>query len=429
MKKNGYADFEFDEEDIGVNCVKPPRPFVKRDGKFKDDQYDIHDMNAPEDESTDTPTKEFHRCVRQATGYPIEVTTMEDVTSDGGVKKRILKMVSKGGANHQQQVKDGCRVWIHYDVYLDNGPGKPLILHDSTADHGMAASFQVGNEGLPGLQYGLKTMRQGEIAEFAISPAYGYGEQGIIGFIGKNQSLRIIVELREMKQKHRKPMSLMTEVEKKDVEITFDDVNMETDKLIRAGKTKFENGLYRDACDRYNWGLDLLRDYRKISVKSGQRQVDIKSFQIYSNLALCFIRLEDFEEAEKTCELALELRHHSVDLKPKVLYRQALAMFKQEKFEKAKEICARALRASSFWGHAQFRDLQYKVRKHEYMYVYYLHTIYITPLSKIHVHLTYTYLIGFLLQAENAMMRQKMSEMNISLKGTLDEDEDLRREE
>lgn len=361
MKKNGFADFEFGEEELGVNSVKPPRPFVKRNGRFKDDQYDIKDMNAPEDESTDTPTPEFHRCVRKVTGYPVEATTMENVTADEGVKKRVLKMGPKGGPHHQQQVKNGSRVWIHYDVYLDNGPGKPLILHDSTADHGMATSFQVGYDGLPGLQHGVKTMRQGEIAEFVISPAYAYGERGILGFIGKNQTLRMIVELREIKQKHRKPVSLMTEVEKKGAEITFDDIKLEVDQLIRAGKIKFENGLYRDASDRYNWALDLIRDYRNIALKSGQRQVDIKSFQVYSNLALCFIRLEDFEEAEKTCKSALELRHHSVDLKPKVLYRHALAMFKQDKFQKAKDICARALRASSFWGHPQFRDLQYKV--------------------------------------------------------------------
>lgn len=320
------------------------------------DVYDTRDANYPTSEKTDIPSANFHRGVRRVTAYPAGTQGMEDLTQDGGVKKRILYP----GNDKSGEVLDGYRVWIHYDTYLDNGNGEKLTLHDSTADHRMATSIVVGKDGLLGLQLALKTMRLGEVAEVALAPEYAYGPLGIPGFIDKLQSLRLVVELREIRRSHKKPLVLMPESERKcGGDLPFDELMNNVEELIEAGKKKFTAKRYREASDRYTWALELLQD-DTYSAYEEERKISLKAFQLHSNLALCYIRMEDYDLARASSEAALNQNFHNIDLKPKVLYRLALSNLKLQQYHDCIAICDAGAKSSS-WGRAEFRDLKYQV--------------------------------------------------------------------
>jgi hypothetical protein len=59
-------------------------------------------------------------------------------------------------------------------------------------------TFRVGaevREVILGWEYGVRTMREGEIASFEISPDMAFGEEGVAGIVGPNESILCEIEL------------------------------------------------------------------------------------------------------------------------------------------------------------------------------------------------------------------------------------------
>lgn len=185
MLENGHVQFEFDAADM--------QPFSEESTPSSfDEGMETEDPHAPSDPAIDLPSQDFVRCSRSARFQPIPMEEMELITEDGGVRKRVLME----GTGPAKPVTAGCRVWIQYDTYLDNGPAQ-LILKSSSSEKKVATCLEIGKDGIVGLQWGVMSMRKGEIAEIYMTADYGYGKLGIPNWIGKNQNIRMVVELKE----------------------------------------------------------------------------------------------------------------------------------------------------------------------------------------------------------------------------------------
>lgn len=356
-----FYDYDIRNDLKSLEELEPPRAFQKYEDQHYD-VFDIKDVNAPVDESIDSPSVDFLRLAKEAEHLKYPWEEMESIVEDGGVRKRVLRPGQFSNLPTKlNQVKDGHRVWIHYNTYIDERTR--LTLLDSTVGHRLATTLRVGEDGLPGLYHAVRSMIRNEISEFCFEPEYGYGRFGVPSFIGGNQRLRIILELMDIGKHSRKSAVFMNELEKLSANLSLREVLDDVEKLKEAGNAKVERELYRDACDRYNWAIDLLKNYRngeESQLTPEDETIDKKMFQLYSNLALCFIRLEDFEEVENMCENALNLVHEDMDLKPKVLYRYATACYRLQRYDLSMKLCERGIQ-NCIWGHAQFRSLLYNV--------------------------------------------------------------------
>ena len=96
---------------------------------------------------------------------------MTNVTPDGGVKKRILK----GGVEADGAIPEKGSVTIHYSMMLEY-QDEPF---DSSYLRGRAERYRLDDgQLLPGLELGIRTMKNSERAEFLIHPDYAFGGMG-----------------------------------------------------------------------------------------------------------------------------------------------------------------------------------------------------------------------------------------------------------
>lgn len=121
-----------------------------------------------------------------------------DILDDGQLVKTVLRQ-----SRDLAQASVGARVQVHYVGRL-GGPNGEII--DSSRDRNEPLTFTVGKgEVLPGLDLGIATMRQGELAAFVVQPELAYGPAGCSGGVpaspptdAVNATLYFVVELLEV---------------------------------------------------------------------------------------------------------------------------------------------------------------------------------------------------------------------------------------
>lgn len=96
--------------------------------------------------------------------------------------------VEKESSDDAPKPAPGSRVTVHYEGRLINGD-----VFDSSYDRGQPATFPLSGV-IRGWQIGLPMMREGEIWQFAIPAALGYGERNA-GPIPAGSTLLFKVEL------------------------------------------------------------------------------------------------------------------------------------------------------------------------------------------------------------------------------------------
>jgi FK506-binding protein 4/5 len=117
-----------------------------------------------------------------------EVGKEEDLTSDGGVKKKILTK-GTGRTNPEK----GTEVKVHYTGKLEDG-----TVFDSSVDRGEPFSFKLGvGQVIKGWDTGVASMKKGEKALLTCRAEYAYGEAGSPPKIPSNATLLFEVELLE----------------------------------------------------------------------------------------------------------------------------------------------------------------------------------------------------------------------------------------
>jgi peptidylprolyl isomerase len=105
-----------------------------------------------------------------------------DLTSDGGLKKKIFKE-----GTGKSPVK-GSKVLVNYIGKFENGK-----VFDKS-DDGFEFTLGVGQV-IKGWDLGVASMKVGEKATFFLGPDYGYGKRGAGGIIPPNSNLVFDVEL------------------------------------------------------------------------------------------------------------------------------------------------------------------------------------------------------------------------------------------
>ena len=96
---------------------------------------------------------------------------MSPLTPDGGVKKKIIR----GGVEMDGEIPEKGTVTIHFSIRLEY-QDEPF---DSTYFRGRPERYRLDDgQLLPGIEIGIKTMKNKELAEFLIDSNYAFGEMG-----------------------------------------------------------------------------------------------------------------------------------------------------------------------------------------------------------------------------------------------------------
>jgi FK506-binding protein 6 len=112
--------------------------------------------------------------------------SMEDISGDGGVLKKLLHVGIGDG------VPERALVRVHYNGYLEYAD-EP---YDSSRLRGKQQQFVLGNdEVIPGWEIAVKSMRRNERSQFLISPEYAFGEMGCPPRIPPNATVLFEIEL------------------------------------------------------------------------------------------------------------------------------------------------------------------------------------------------------------------------------------------
>ncbi|CAI5970861.1 unnamed protein product [Closterium sp. NIES-64] len=142
------------------------------------------DFNASGDMPTDIPMGGDEE--DEATYAPQAEGEEKDLTSDGGVKKLIVK-----AGDGWDKPEAGDEVSVHYTGTLLDG-----TKFDSSVDRGEPFNFKLGQgQVIKGWDKGIASMKKGEKAVFTIKPEYAYGEAGSPPTIPPNATLKFEVEL------------------------------------------------------------------------------------------------------------------------------------------------------------------------------------------------------------------------------------------
>ena len=190
-------------------------------------------------------------------------------------------------------------VKVEYTVSLEDS--KEPIVPKTTV------SFVIGDETLPsGVQYCITTLRVGAAAKFTVHPAHAYGHEG-------NAALKI-------------PGNATTvwNIELLEVTNLPDAADLSsTEKLTIAnekktdGNTLFAQGKFARAIQKY----DLATSYTKFIPGDEAKAADDLATICKLNAAQCFLKLQNYSEAEKRCTEVLKNDNNNI----KALYRRALA--------------------------------------------------------------------------------------------------------
>ncbi|XP_071809281.1 peptidyl-prolyl cis-trans isomerase FKBP5-like [Asterias amurensis] len=202
---------------------------------------------------------------------------------DGGIMHRTLEAGSeydKPTDNSALEVhligKHGDRVFDDRDVSFILGEG---------CDHNIPE----------GLERGLQEMKSGELAEFKLQPKYGFGEAGNADFnIPADASLTYQVKLTSFeKAKESWEMNPTEKLSSAEVAKT-------------KGTEKFKGCEYKKAVKQYKRITDYLDHDSEFSEEEKKTSNELL-LAAHLNLAMSYIKMEEFTQAVEACDKALEI--------------------------------------------------------------------------------------------------------------------------
>lgn len=228
-----------------------------------------------------------------------------DIFGDGGILKEIIH------EGTGEVPADGDEVEVHYRGTLVDG-----TQFDSSIDRNQPFKFTLGNGSvIKAWDKGVATMRIGEKAILTCREDYAYGKKGMPPSIPANATLKFEVELlgKHEKVKEKWEFEYHERVEK--AKILKDQGN----ELVKQGKTEQA----RKEC--YAEGLSWIEDdpLDDTDINETARELRQLKLQLYSNLAMCDLKAQDWSQAIHNCNEALKIDQNNI----KVLYRRASARF------------------------------------------------------------------------------------------------------
>ncbi|KAI9485024.1 hypothetical protein BDB00DRAFT_773798 [Zychaea mexicana] len=204
----------------------------------------------------------------------------QNLTEDGKVTKRIIK------AGEGLQPKKKSEVSVHYEAFLVKQDSK----FDSSRDRNAPFAFTLnGGQVIEAWEIAVPTMKVGEVAEITCSYEYGYGEKGRAPIVPKKASLRFVVELLG----------------------AWEPAGSARQRLEAAASKKEEgNELFKKgAVDKALFAYRRARDYIiDLWDCEPEEQVECRELviAIQSNIAICYIKLREWDNALEVCKKVLD---------------------------------------------------------------------------------------------------------------------------
>lgn len=279
LRKNSEITFELQKDD---------ESFEINGEKFSSEAFKDMYLNI-------APTEE-DRANLFSTSFEKMAENMTDISGDGGVLKKLLK------PGEGPIVPEEAIVRTHYNGFVEYND-EPF---DSTRLRGEVFKFRLKyGSVIPGWEIAIRTMKKGEISQFLISPAYGFGELGCPPRIPEATLALFEIEL----------LSFVDEVgiedychlnEEEKSKLTFEQINKMVLKEKSLATEYFQSKNLHKAYNKYKLATQIIEDYLPKNYEE-RRQGEQFLLTLNLNMALCCIRLNHSGRAVTYCQKALQL--------------------------------------------------------------------------------------------------------------------------
>uniref|UniRef100_A0A3Q3G443 peptidylprolyl isomerase n=1 Tax=Labrus bergylta TaxID=56723 RepID=A0A3Q3G443_9LABR len=235
----------------------------------------------------------------------------EDITDgeDGGIIRRII---TKGQG--YSKPNEGAAVEVTLEGSCE---GRVFDERELKFEIGDAES-----QGLPvGVEKAIVAMEEGEEALFIMKPKYGFGNTGNAKYnIPGGATLQYKIKLTAFEK--AKESWEMNTVEK-----------LEQSVIVKEKGTQyFKEGKYKHASVQYKRIVSWLEHEAGLSEEDEGKAKALR-LAAHLNLAMCFLKLQEPNQALESCDKALELDESN----EKALFRRGEALFGMKEFDRARD--------------------------------------------------------------------------------------------
>ncbi|XP_038561952.1 peptidyl-prolyl cis-trans isomerase FKBP4 isoform X2 [Micropterus salmoides] len=235
----------------------------------------------------------------------------EDITEDedGGIIRRII---TKGQG--YSKPNEGASVEVTVE-----GTYEGRVFDEREL------KFEIGdgeNLGLPvGVEKAIMAMEQEEEALFHIKPKYGFGNVGNAKYnIPGGATLQYKIKLTAFeKAKESWEMNTGEKLEQSSI-------------VKEKGTQYFKEGKYKQASVQYKRIVSWLEHESGLS-EEDEKKAKALRLAAHLNLAMCFLKLQESNQALESCDKALELDPSN----EKALFRRGEALFGMKEFDRARD--------------------------------------------------------------------------------------------
>jgi len=225
---------------------------------------------------------------------------------------------------------EGATVRVHVKGWLCE---TDLVI-TNTQDKEEPAQFLLGQgQVLAGIDQAVSTMQVGELCRVTIPPEKGYGAEGWAPNVPPEATLKFELSLEGFDDVVDEPQDKRQKVPGKlEAQKVLDELELRITKasaLKDEGNAAFKKGRETDACKRYRAGI------KQFEYKKGRCALEGESLEqassllvsLHTNLAMCQIKLCEWEFAERNARRAIQLD----ETNQKARLKCAIALENQEK--------------------------------------------------------------------------------------------------
>ncbi|KAH7951100.1 inactive peptidyl-prolyl cis-trans isomerase FKBP6 [Rhipicephalus sanguineus] len=257
--------------------------------------------------------------------FHISTTGMQNVTEDGGVKKKI----TVHGSGHR--VPRHATVAFHCTTYVQSSCTERV---DSSTMRNTPFRCDIKDAGVPGLRIALRSMRVGEECQVRVTPEYGYGDVGCGNRIPPSAVLYFELTLLEYVETHDDGAMSSEECSKLPFSKLFKVCCLkyrDANRFLAAKNYVAADRGYADAAKLLESALEPPDDEQR----NQRRGLLIK---LYHKLAYCGLKIHDPKMAVASCRSVLRLDPAD----PRALYRCAVGLRELGEYEEAARMQRRA---------------------------------------------------------------------------------------
>lgn len=239
---------------------------------------------------------------------------MNNITDDGGVKKRVLR------EGQGETPASMALVKVDYNAYIEFEP-TPF---DSTYARRKSLKFVVNNgEVLLGLDLAVQSMKAGEKSQFLFSPTYAYGKMGCLGRIPANTQVLFEIELIEIIDSGA---ALKFQDLPENKKRSFEEIYKYCSATCAKAKDHFSGNNINSAIREYNGALHHLENALLDNYEEQEKQ-NAMLLKLYTNLVVCYTKIN---EPRKSCmnfnKLNALTKEMNVDVPVKALFNNAKSL-------------------------------------------------------------------------------------------------------